>query len=60
VAYYRRIGLVKEKYLRLRIVTWLALMGVLMIAACASGGNGADTDKNNGFYGGASGGWSHP
>jgi len=59
VAYYRRNGLKKDKYLRLRIATWLALMSLLMIAACTVAGKGADTDKNKGFYGGVSGGWSH-
>jgi hypothetical protein len=40
----------------------LVLALALWLAACTSGGSGGDSDnaKNDGFYGGVTGGWSHP
>jgi hypothetical protein len=35
-------------------------MSMLLIAGCATGANISDDGKNKGFYGGVSGGWSHP
>lgn len=38
-----------------------ALAGLLLLlAACASGAQTTDQDKTHGFYGGTTGGWSHP
>ena len=50
------------KRLRMRIAAWLALIGLLLVAGCADGnrGNNSDDAKNGGFYSGMSGGWSHP
>jgi hypothetical protein len=48
------------KRLRMRIAAWLALIGLLLVAGCADGGNNPDDAKNGGFYSGMSGGWSHP
>jgi hypothetical protein len=42
-----------------KIAVALALAGVLLIAGCAAG-NGSEYQKNNGLYGGVSGGWSRP
>jgi len=42
------------------IASWLALVGLLLIAGCAAGGNGSDNDKQGGFYGGVTGGGSRP
>jgi hypothetical protein len=39
----------------------LALLLLLLLAACAGGGaDDSDNAKNHGFYGGVTGGWSHP
>jgi hypothetical protein len=40
----------------------LALLLALWVAACAAGGSADDPEnaKNHGFYGGLTGGWSHP
>jgi hypothetical protein len=40
----------------------LPLLLALLLAACTAGSNADDSDnaKNHGFYGGATGGWSHP
>jgi hypothetical protein len=41
----------------------LAVIGLLLLGTgCAdtNGGNNSENDKNSGFYGGMSGGWSHP
>jgi hypothetical protein len=40
----------------------LALLLALVLAACATGGSADDRDnaKSHGFYGGVTGGWSHP
>jgi hypothetical protein len=40
----------------------LVLLLALWLAACTSGGSADDPDnaKNHGFYGGVTGGWSHP
>ena len=40
----------------------LALLLALLLAACTAGGSAGDADnaKNHGFYGGGTGGWSHP
>jgi hypothetical protein len=43
----------------MRIAAWFALIGLLLIAGCAGGGNSSDNDKNGVFYGGATGGWTH-
>ena len=42
---------------------WLAPIGlllVLLIAACASNGEGSASNRQNGFYGGLSGGGAWP
>ncbi len=46
--------------LMMKIISWLALIGALLIAGCASGANGSENQKNNGLYGGVSGGWTGP
>ena len=40
----------------------LALFVALALAGCAAGSGSGDTDnaKSHGFYGGVTGGWSHP
>jgi hypothetical protein len=44
-----------------RIVAGLAVSGLLLLAAgCADRADNSDNSKNGGFYGGMSGGWSHP
>ena len=50
------------KRLRMKIAVWFALIGLLLVAGCANGnsGNNSDDGKNGGFYSGMSGGWSHP
>ena len=41
----------------MKIVSRLALLALLLIAACSAGnGSGSQNDKNSGFYGGISGG----
>jgi hypothetical protein len=41
----------------MKIVPRLALLALLLVAACSAGnGNGSQNDKNGGFYGGISGG----
>ncbi len=44
----------------MKIMPGLALVGVLLIAGCAAGANGSENPKNNGLYGGVSGGWTRP
>jgi hypothetical protein len=47
----------------MKATRWPALIGLLlslMTAGCANDGAASDNAKNTGFYGGASGGWSHP
>ena len=44
----------------MRIAGWFALMGLLFITAALAGASSSDNDKNSGFYGGVSGGWTHP
>ncbi len=45
-----------------RIACRLALIGLLLsLTGCAgSSADNSNRGKNGGFYGGASGGWSHP
>ena len=40
----------------------LALLLVLSLAACAAGSSADESDsaRTHGFYGGVTGGWSHP
>jgi preprotein translocase subunit SecG len=41
----------------MKIVSCLALLGLVLITACSAGnGSGSQNDKNSGFYGGFSGG----
>lgn len=50
------------KRLKMKIAVWFALIGLLLVAGCAGGnsGNNSDDAKNSGFYSGMSGGWTHP
>jgi hypothetical protein len=43
-----------------KIASWLALIGLLLIAGCTAGANSSNEDKNNGFYGGVTGGANRP
>ncbi len=41
----------------------LVIVGLLLLLAgctAAGSGNNSDNEKNSGFYGGVTGGWSHP
>ncbi|HEY1300359.1 MAG TPA: hypothetical protein VGF07_07670 [Stellaceae bacterium] len=44
----------------MRISLWLALAALLALAGCAAGAAGSDKDKESGFYGGVTGGWTQP
>lgn len=43
----------------MRIALWLLLCGLLTLAGCARSGAASDQDKQNGLYGGVTGGWTH-
>ncbi len=44
-----------------RIAAGLVVAGLLLlVAGCADRADNSDNGKNGGFYGGMSGGWSHP
>jgi hypothetical protein len=48
---------VVKMQLMMKIASGLALLALLLVAACSAGnGNGSQNDKNGGFYGGISGG----
>jgi hypothetical protein len=36
------------------------LIGLVLLAGCAVGGNRADKDSQGSFYGGVTGGWTQP
>lgn len=44
----------------MKIRFWLALASLLVIAACSANGGASNQDKQNGLYGGVTGGWTHP
>ncbi|HEV7995888.1 MAG TPA: hypothetical protein VGP52_06500 [Stellaceae bacterium] len=44
----------------MKLISWLALAGMLLIAGCAADANGSENQRNNGLYGGVSGGWTRP
>jgi len=44
----------------IKIISGLAMIGVLLIAGCAAGATGSANQQDNGIYGGVSGGWTRP
>ncbi len=44
----------------MRIASRLALLGLLLLAGCTTGGTASDNDKPGSFYGGVTGGGSRP
>jgi hypothetical protein len=44
----------------IKVRLWLALACLLAIAGCSASGTTSDQDKQNGLYGGVTGGWTHP
>ena len=46
--------------LMIKIISWLAVIGVLLIAGCTAAATGSGNQQNSGPYGGVSGGWTRP
>jgi hypothetical protein len=45
---------------QMKIRLWLILAASLAIAGCSASGTTSEQDKQNGLYGGVTGGWTHP
>ena len=50
----------RSEHAPMKLRLWLALASLLAIAACSASGTASGQDKQNGFYGGVTGGWTRP
>jgi hypothetical protein len=50
----------QSEHAAMKIRLWLVLACLLAIAGCSASATTSDQDKQNGLYGGVTGGWTHP